>query len=60
MEWLLFILVIIIAPAALAEFTHTRAMNYVKYLRKRGDTSCGIERTWYGWRVREYAEGDES
>lgn len=59
MLYFFLILAVIIAPGAVDEFTHRRSLRKVVDRGLRGDTSCGMEKTWYGWRVREHAESND-
>ena len=51
-------LVLILWAVWLEERSYYKAHEEVKNRRSMGDTLCKVEKTWYGWRVREYSECD--
>jgi len=47
---------IILGSVWLEERSYYRAHKEVKERLASGDRTCAVRKTWYGWRVIEYAE----
>ena len=51
-------LVLILWAVWLEERTWYKSHEEVSRRHRDGDKLCGVQKTWYGWRVREYCECD--
>jgi len=56
-EFMALLAVIAAALMLLEHFSYKFTHDAVKRRYASGDKSCGVQKTWWGWRVREYGEG---
>ena len=59
MLWIAGIIAMIVVIDRLEDANYRKAHKQVSERWARGDTSCAVRRTWYGWRVKEYGECDQ-
>ena len=48
--------VVAVALMLIEHFSWELSHDKVKRRQNSGDYTCGVKKTWWGWRVREYGE----